>query len=317
MATAKWRASRPLLQALWVVAAAAAVLIAVLAEPKAQLRPGEDALVLAADAKLADALRAGDRSTARHLLSLQFSYADASGRVYGRKEFLAALKKMAAAPAADSKATVYGGVAMVTGHRKSAQDTDTFFLDIWAKQKGAWRALTMQDVVLAEPKEEEEEEAITEDSAALEKTLQDFAKSYECNNPCQTIPYRVRSSAEQDIVNAYQALDKATIARDADGYQKYLASEFIHYEPGIPPVSRSARIARLDDMKSNNVPGFLPAVQSMRLWVYGDGAAMISTDVIPDDTEPVQRVARVWVKRNGQWQMAISVQTDIDNPSER
>ena len=33
MATANRRASRPLLQALWVVAAAAAVLIAVLAEP--------------------------------------------------------------------------------------------------------------------------------------------------------------------------------------------------------------------------------------------------------------------------------------------
>ena len=311
MAAANRRASRRLLQIFWVAAAAVAVLIAVLAEPRAQFGPGEDALVLAADGKLGDALRAGDRSTARHLLSLQFSYADANGRVYARKEFLATLKKIAAAPAADAKARVYGGVAMVTGHRKSAPDTDKFFIDIWAKQKGAWRALTMQDVVLGVPN------GVPEDASALEKSFQDFATSYECNNPCRTIPYRVRSSAEQDILNAYQALDKAMIARDAEEYQKYLAGEFIHYEPGLPPVSRSARIARLDDMKKNDVPGYLPAIQSMQLWVYGDGAAMISTHVIPDDSEPVERVARVWVRRNGRWQMAISVQTDVENPSQR
>ncbi len=44
--------------------------------------------------------------------------------------------------------SVYGLVAMVTGTRKSAQGSPVFFLDIWAKQKGSWRALTMQDVVL-------------------------------------------------------------------------------------------------------------------------------------------------------------------------
>ena len=55
----------------------------------------------------------------------------------------------------------------------------------------------------------------------------------------------------------------------------------------------------------------MTGIQSMRLWVYGDGAAMISADGIPDDTEPLLRIARVWVKRNGQWQMAISMQTAV------
>ncbi len=49
----------------------------------------------------------------------------------------------------------------------------------------------------------------------------------------------------------------------------------------------------------------------MRLWVYGDGAAMISNNGLPDVSEPLMRVARVWVKRNGQWLMVISVQTEI------
>jgi hypothetical protein len=66
--------------------------------------------------------------------------------VHERKEFLAGLKSLAPGPATDAKVTIYGLVGTVTGHRKSAQDGDAFFLDIWAKQKGAWRALTMQDV---------------------------------------------------------------------------------------------------------------------------------------------------------------------------
>jgi hypothetical protein len=47
----------------------------------------------------------------------------------------------------------------------------------------------------------------------------------------------------------------------------------------------------------------------MRLWVFGDGAAMISTNGLPNNAEPLIRIARIWVRRNGQWQMAISAQT--------
>jgi hypothetical protein len=38
---------------------------------------------------------------------------------------------------------------------------------------------------------------------------------------------------------------------------------------------------------------------------------MISDNGVSDDTQTLLRIARVWVKRNGQWQMAISVQTDV------
>ena len=52
----------------------------------------------------------------------------------------------------------------------------------------------------------------------------------------------------------------------------------------------------------------------MRLSVYGDGAAMLANEVAPDNSRAPFRVARVWVRRNGQWQLAISVQTDIRKP---
>jgi hypothetical protein len=38
---------------------------------------------------------------------------------------------------------------------------------------------------------------------------------------------------------------------------------------------------------------------------------MIAAEMVPNNSRPPYRAARVWVRRNGQWLMAISVQTDI------
>jgi len=298
-------------------------LIAVLVEVRAQLAPGEDAAVLAAHQALGDAVRGGDRSVARRLLSLQFTEVDENGKRYERKPFLDDLKSMAA-PAAGGTVKVYGGIAVITGKRKSAQDSDVFFIGIWAKQRGAWRTLTMQEVVLgtagspqavtmpsgAEVRVAEAKATKATETKATE-TKATETKAAECKNPCQTIPYRVRSPAEQDIVNAFQAIAKAVIAHDAGEYAKHMADEFVHYRSGYAPIPKAERIAIIEDQKERNIPAILTAIQSMRLWVYGDGAAMISTNGVPDDSKPTLRIARVWAKRNGQWQMVIGVQTEV------
>lgn len=298
------RAIRRAARRFWLGAFVAATLIAVIAAVRAQPAPGEDAAVLAADGALGEAVRSGDKSSARRLLSLQFTYVDQNGKLHERKPFLDDLKGMAAASAADTKVKIYGLVAMVTGKRQSSLGGDVFFLDIWAKQKGAWRTLTMQDVALGA--------GDARDAAPEAPGIE--AKLYECKNPCQTIPYRVRSLAEQEIVNAFQAIEKAIIAHDAEEYGKHLADEFVHYRSGYPPIPRSERLAIVEDQKAHNIPALLTAIQSMRLWVFGDGAAMISTNVVPDDSEPVLRIVRVWVRRGGQWQLAISAQTVIKAP---
>src|SRR6202030_75504 len=133
----------------WLGLFVAAALIAVLAELRAQTAPSEDALVLEADQALGAALRGDDKSVARKLLSLQFTFVDANGKIHERKDFLADLKTAAAAPPSDPVVQIYCRIGMVTGNRKSADGRDVFFLDIWAKQKRAWRALVSQEVMLA------------------------------------------------------------------------------------------------------------------------------------------------------------------------
>jgi hypothetical protein len=297
---------RPVLQRFCFGMLVLVVLLAAFARSRAE-PVGEDTLVLAADTSLANAMRAGDRSAARKLLGLQFTFTDENGDIHERKPFLGDLKTLAAAPAIDVKVAVYGLVAMVTGHRKSAHGNDAFFLDIWAKQKGAWRALNMQDVVLSA---EETPRVLpdTPEAPGIE------AKLYECKNPCQTIPYRVRSPAAQYIENAFLAIDNAAIAHDDAEYSKHVADEFVHYRSGYAPITKSGRLAIIQSQKEHNIPALLSEIQSMRLWVFGDGAAMISTNGIANNAAPLIRIARIWVRRNGQWQMAISAQTLVKAP---
>jgi hypothetical protein len=192
---------------------------------------------------------------------------------------------------------------MVTGHRKSAHDSEVFFLDIWAKQKGTWRALVAQDVELG-----------SGDAPPSVTAANSDATPYDCKNPCQTIPYRVRSPAEQDIVNSFQALEKASVDHDAGEWSKHIADEFLLYGSGRAPISKAGRISAIGRQKLTKAPVRVGEVEAMRLAAYDDGAAMIASHVSPDGSRPPYRAARVWVRRNGQWQMAISVQTDVRSP---
>jgi Domain of unknown function (DUF4440) len=258
--------------------------------------------VAAADRALADALRTGDRTMARKLLSLQFGYTDEAGRVYSRHEFLADLKNLSAATSGDPKLTMYGLLATVTGERKSAEGNPAFFLDIWAKQRGAWRVLARQDVVA---------DAVASAAAAPSR---DEGNAIECSNPCQTMPYRVRSPAEQEVLNAFLAIEKASIAHDAAEWSKHVADEFMLYRSGHAPIDKAARIATIERQRQAGTPVAVGELQGVRLSVYGDAAAMIATQTVPDNSRPPYRAARVWVRRNGQWLMTMSVQTDIQTP---
>jgi hypothetical protein len=281
---------------------AAGALSAAFALPKSQpkARPAAvDEVVLAADDALSAAIRTGDRTAARRLLTLQFTFVDADGKIHPRREFLGDLKKVAARPATDVKVRNFGSLAMMTGKHTSAQGADVFFLDIWVKQKGAWRALLMQDVPIR---------AGEDPSAALRPIPVADVSAHACDNPCNTIPYRVRSAAELDVAKTYQTITKAVAAHDAGAWAKYVADEFVAYASSHAPLARSSRIAAIEDRDDDGAVR-VGEVKTMRLSVYGDGAVMVATEA--NGPQPAYRAARVFVKRNGRWLMAATAQTDL------
>ncbi len=298
---------RPAVTLGWLGAFIAGVLVAALVFPRAQSQAqaiaGDEAPVLAADMALGEAMRAGDKNTARRLLALQFDFVDTDGKSRARRDFLADLKSIAASPAADAKVRLYGLLAMVTGHRSTARNDEVFFLDIWAKQKGTWRALLTQEVV---PVASDAPGAAVRDPVPAVDLPQQ-----ECRNPCQTIPYRVRSASEQDVVVTFQAIEKAVVAHNVAEWGRHVADEFVRYATGQSPVPKSDRIAAIERQKDANAPVTVAEIQTMRLAVYGDGAVMTALQTMPDNSRPPYRAARIWVRRNGQWLMAISVHTDV------
>jgi hypothetical protein len=149
---------------------------------------------------------------------------------------------------------------------------------------------------------------------AASASSRDNSKAIECTNPCQTIPYRVRSPAEQDVLNSFLAIEKASITHDAQEWGKHVADEFMLYRSGYAPIDKAARIAAIERQKQAGTAVTVGELQAVRLSVYGDAAAMITTQMIPDNSRPPYRAARVWIRRNGQWLMTVSVQTDIQTP---
>ena len=197
---------------------------------------------------------------------------------------------------------MYGLLATVTGERKAGDGGTAFFLDIWVKQKCAWRALARHDVVIADG------------GALASPTSRGDVKAVDCSNPCQTMPYRVRSPAEQDVLNSFLAIEKASIAHDALEWSKHVTDDVLLYRSGYAPVDKAARIATIERQKQAASSVTVGEIQALRLSVYGDAAAMITTQMVPDNSRPPYRAARVWIRRNGQWLLAVSVQTDIQTP---
>jgi len=303
---------RPSGRWLWFVALIVAVLIAAFVAPKAQPKAPpvavDEAAVLAADAALGNAMRVGDKSIARRLLALQFSFVNAAGKFYARKDFLRDLKAVVASPATDVKVRSYGNMTLITGHRLSRQNGEVFFLDIWARQKGAWRVLVSHDVATAVT---DASAATGSAAAATGSAAAAEPQTAVCKNPCRSIPYRVRSASEQDVIAAFQTIEKAVVAHDAGEWSKHVADEFVVYRTGRTPMAKSDRAAAIERQKQIGAAVAVGEVQNMRLAVYGDAAAMIADQTVPDHSRPPYRAARLWVKRGGQWLLAISAQTDV------
>jgi hypothetical protein len=104
---------------------------------------------------------------------------------------------------------------------------------------------------------------------------------------------------------------KAGVDHDADDWSKHVGEEFVLYRSGRAPVPKSKSVATIKRQKENNIAITASEIEAMRLSVYGDGAAMIASHVAPDASRPSYRAASVWAKRAGQWQLVISVETEI------
>jgi ketosteroid isomerase-like protein len=200
----------------------------------------------------------------------------------------------------------YGRVALITGSYKSAQageQNDLYALDVWVKGTRGWQALIHHNNVLARPDQPAAHAASTPRPPG--------APPPRCENPLEVVPYQPKSRAERDIIAAFQALETAVTRNDSKEWVKHVADEFVVTRTRQHPTDKAGRVAFMAAQAAINAETFVAQVEQLKFWVLGDTAVMRADHVMPGGRRPPYRATRLWVKRNGRWQMAVSQQTTI------
>ena len=263
------------------------------------------ATVLPADHAFELALRKKDAKAVGSLLDKGFTWTNEDGRTEERSEFL---KDSAPGTAvgdtehSDIKAHEYGQLAVVTGTGKRAGNANTFFARIWVKRPAGWLLLTDQDTPII-GKISSSQPAPAAGSAAT--------GAVDCENPCRSVPYMPKTAEQKDVLKAYQAVETAVTSHDAKTWAYHVADEFV----GIgrqytgSPDTKAGRVGQIG-IVSNRV--VLPKMLWGEAFVFGNAAILIA-DHQPAG-EPPYRVIRVWVNRDGRWQLFHRQETTIKGP---
>ncbi|HTS41075.1 MAG TPA: nuclear transport factor 2 family protein [Xanthobacteraceae bacterium] len=253
---------------------------------------------------LGEAFRTFDRARVAKLTDAQYRFIDTAGTEHLKSAVLRNLEKLVSGGSERAvKVRDYGRIATITGVRRSEGQPDVFTLDVWVKGKKGWRLLINHDNLLAGP-----EQAIAH---APSKPRPHDAPPPECKNPLQFVPYRPKSKAERDIIASFQQLEQAVTRNDADEWIKHMADEFVVTRTNQHPTSKAERAAFLRRQHAINAETFVAEVKRMKIWVHGNAAVMRADHVMPGARRPPYRATRIWIKRDGRWQMALSQQTTI------
>lgn len=232
-------------------------------------------------------------------LDPNFSWTDSSGNTRTKAEILQDMKSGKGLPMEAGKASDGGKIVMsaVSAHPYArigviqTASGNLYTLRIWAKRGSGWQLLTYQAVAIGVP------------PSAGQATEA-------CENPCNTVPFQPQNAYEREVIQAYQAVERAVTAHDSAAWGAHIADEFFAVTSNSDrPLDKQARMAGLDNQKVAGIAPF-PLV-SARMYEYGDAVVMISRQQ-PEHGLPLH-VTRVWFKRNGAWREAYSYQTTIQN----
>ena len=236
------------------------------------------------DQALLAAIAGNDKRAISRLTDASFSWTDSNGKTYSLADVRRSLPQVANQRAAEIKVFSYGRVAMV----RSNQD-NVYALRIFVKRGQSWRALVYHEVTANPPPP----------SAAAPAASAVAA----CENPCKTLPYKPRNAAERAMIRSWQELETAVSLGKGADWAPHAADEFFVVN-NSRVQDKAARIAAVNRGGASPAP-----LTSAIMYNFGDAIVMIAEHQ-PDSGKPYH-VSRIWVKRDGVWQMAVSFQNIV------
>jgi hypothetical protein len=254
------------------------------------LAAGEEDRVGDADRTLIRFLADGQEVEAHRLLDENFVWIDSNGSEANESQVLQQHLKPANTDVS-AEVRIYGQSAIVRANRGKMQ-----VMRVWVKRPVGWRAVLYQEVKLVE-----ESEPPTGAGAA----------SGECENPCNSIPFEPKTQSEKEAIASWQGVMRAMANNDANAYAPLIADEFTatdtHHDR---PYTKPDRIAQINKQKLVGARSTPPALLSARMFDFGETVMMIAREQRPSAKAYFN--TRMWVKRDGLWQMLFSFNTRIE-----
>ncbi|MBI3705633.1 MAG: nuclear transport factor 2 family protein [Rhizobiales bacterium] len=243
-----------------------------------------DAELLTANRALVAALAKREATAAISLLDDDFTWIDSQGREFGKQQ---ATRNLPQPPLTETGLIPlihrYGEVASVAVEREKI-----FVLRIWVHRAQGWRLLAYHEVSQRLP------------AAPHGPGRKDW------DNPCRTLPYEPRNADERDCIAAWQRLETAVMTHDAEEWSRHVADEFL-VVGATRRHSKADRKAVIEEQKRTDTNSAPAPLVSARLFGFPD--AMVMACEHQPFHGKAARVSRIFVKRDGQWLMAVSFQT--------
>lgn len=245
--------------------------------------------LLQSDRALIQAFAHSDKATLGPFLDPSFAWINSNGVLLSRQQVLDNLPPVANSDVA-AQAREYGDSAIVRANRGAMN-----VLRVWVRRGSVWRLIHYQEVLQVS-----KSEPTTSDPGSVA-----------CENPCKTIPFHPETQSEREAIASWQGVMQAMASSDADAYAPLIADEFTatdtHHDH---PYTKPDRLAQIKKQKLAGTRSVPPALLSAQMFDFGETVMMIAHE---------QRLnakaffnTRMWVKRDGRWQMLFSFNTRIE-----
>jgi hypothetical protein len=251
-------------------------------------RAQQDSSPLLADRSLVHAFENKDKAGVAQVLDADLIWIDATGHRLTRAEVL---EKLLAVANADVEAPphVYGETAVVRANHGKMN-----VLRVWVKRAAGWRMLLYQEVLQVEKSE-----------PPAGKT------SVECVNPCKTIPFQPQTASEREAIASWQGVMRAMAESDADAYAPLIADEFTATDTFHDrPFNKADRVAQINKQKTTGRRAAPQELLAGDMFDFGETVMMVAHEQRPGGKSYFN--TRMWVKRDGRWQMLFSFNTQIE-----
>jgi len=243
--------------------------------------------VSAADQAVVRSLADHNHSALDRLLDPDFTWIGSKGERFDRSSVLRDYPRLSNAQV-PTKSQIYGKAAVIR-----ADLGQLHVMRIWVKRAAGWRLLLYQEVAQV---------AISEKPPG---------GSGECDNPCRTIPFVPKTAGEKAAIASWQGVMRAMADNDADAYAALIADEFTATDTHHSrPFTKSERIAQIRKLKLTGRQSTPSPLLSARMFDLGQTVLMIAREQRPQ-AKPYFNT-RMWVYRDGRWQMLFSFNTRIE-----